>query len=67
MWTKSSILILRVCERSGLRDRSGSTAMEYALIGTGIGVAIIAAIFAIGDEMQRMFDVVQTALNDATN
>ena len=41
--------------------------MEYALIGTGIGVAIIAAIFAIGDEMQRMFDVVQTALNDATN
>lgn len=36
--------------------------MEYALIGTGVGLAIIAVLFGIGEEMVRLFEIVQTTL-----
>jgi len=46
-----------------LRNRSGATAIEYGLIAAGIAVAIIAAVFALGDEIKNFFTGVQTQLN----
>ena len=44
-------------------DESGATAIEYGLIAAGIAVAIIAAVFALGDELETFFEGVQTQLN----
>ncbi len=46
-------------------DDSGATAIEYGLIAAGIAVAIIAAVFAIGDELVNFFTAVQTKLAGA--
>jgi Flp pilus assembly pilin Flp len=43
-----------------MADISGATAIEYAFIGTGIATVIIGAMFAIGDEMAEMFEMIQT-------
>jgi pilus assembly protein Flp/PilA len=43
-------------------DESGATAIEYGLIAAGIAVAIIAAVFAVGDELNNFFLAVQTKL-----
>ena len=51
VWVKSENLICGCSRHCGLTDRSGATGMEYTLIGIGIGVAITAALFGIGDEM----------------
>ena len=37
------------------KDESGTTSIEYSLIAAGIAVAIIAAIFALGDEVKGFF------------
>ena len=37
------------------RDKSGATAIEYGLIAAGIAVAIIAAVFALGDDIKGFF------------
>ena len=44
-------------------DERGATAIEYGLIAAGIAVAIIAAVFAIGDELSNFFTAVQTKLS----
>lgn len=67
MWAISVDFLCRIVHRWGLADQSGATAMEYALIGTGIGVAIIAALFSIGDEIVRLFALIQTTLDESTN
>ena len=46
-----------------LRDENGATAIENRLIAAGIAVAIIAAVFALGDELKTFFTGVQTQLN----
>ncbi|MDP6342552.1 MAG: Flp family type IVb pilin [Alphaproteobacteria bacterium] len=51
----------------GSADQSGATAIEYALIGAGIAVAIIAALFALGDEIVSVFQDVQSNLESAGN
>jgi pilus assembly protein Flp/PilA len=48
-----------------LSDESGATAIEYGLIAAGIAVAIIAAVFAIGSELNNFFLAVQTKLGNA--
>lgn len=61
-------LILYACDRAGPRlrrllrpirnlagDESGATMIEYGLIITGISIAILATVFAIGDRMDTMF------------
>ncbi len=65
MWARTTTIARDVLKRSGLADKSGATAMEYALIGTGIGVAIIAALFSIGDEINRLFELIGTTLAGA--
>jgi pilus assembly protein Flp/PilA len=59
-----STTLTSVAERAKrfLRDDSGATAIEYALIATGIAVAIIAAVNALGTATNAMFESVSTAL-----
>ncbi len=52
-------------KRKIVDDESGATAIEYGLIAAGIAVAIIAAVFAIGDELNNFFLAVQTKLGNA--
>jgi pilus assembly protein Flp/PilA len=49
------------------QDKSGATAIEYGLIAAGIAVAIIAAVFALGDEVKGFFTDIQTQLENAGN
>jgi Flp pilus assembly pilin Flp len=67
MWAISVVYLHDVFRRWGLDDESGATAMEYALIGTGIGVAIIAGVFSIGDEVVRLFGLLGRTLDDSIN
>ncbi len=47
------------------KDESGATAIEYGLIAAGIAVAIIAAVFALGDEVKGFFEDIQSQLGTA--
>jgi pilus assembly protein Flp/PilA len=45
-----------------LRDESGATSIEYALIACGIAVAIAGAVTNLGSSVQTMWTSVSTAL-----
>ena len=46
---------------SALRqDRRGATAIEYALIGTGISIALVGVLFALGDEITGLFGDIES-------
>ncbi len=38
-----------------VRDESGTTAIEYSLIGTIIGIACVAIFISVGDSMVNLF------------
>jgi pilus assembly protein Flp/PilA len=44
------------------KDESGVTAIEYGLIATLIGVAIIAGATAVGGQLNTTFNSIDTAL-----
>jgi pilus assembly protein Flp/PilA len=46
-----------------LRNDSGATAIEYALIASGVAGAIIVVVLALGTSVQGMFQSVSTGLN----
>lgn len=48
-----------------LDDQSGATAIEYGLIAGGISLAIVASVFAFGDDLQRVFETIGTAMENA--
>jgi pilus assembly protein Flp/PilA len=48
--------------RAFLTNESGATAIEYALIAAGIGVAIIASVNALGSAISGKFNTVKAAL-----
>ncbi len=48
-----------------LHCRDGATAIEYGLIVAGIAIAIIAAVFLMGDNLEMMFNALGSAM-DAT-
>ena len=52
--------------RSFLQDESGATAIEYGLIAALISVAAIAAMGAMGDSLQTLFNTVAGELNNAS-
>ncbi len=62
---QSSVYALKRKLRKYISDDSGATAIEYGLIAAGIAVAIIAAVFAVGDELSNFFMAVQTKLEDS--
>lgn len=39
-----------------LKDESGATAIEYALIAAGISLAVVAAVFTFGDQLEILFN-----------
>jgi pilus assembly protein Flp/PilA len=45
-----------------LRDRSGATAIEYAMIASGVGVTIAAAVTSLGTSVKTLFTNVSTSL-----
>jgi pilus assembly protein Flp/PilA len=45
-----------------VRDDSGATAIEYAMIASGVGVAIAAAVTSLGSGVKGLFTSVSTAL-----
>jgi pilus assembly protein Flp/PilA len=48
--------------RRFLREERAATAIEYALIASGISIVIAATVVAIGGNVQGMFSNVATAL-----
>jgi len=48
--------------RRFLRDDSAATAIEYALIASGISIAIAAAVFSVGNVVKSDYTGVSTAL-----
>jgi pilus assembly protein Flp/PilA len=48
--------------RKFLHDESGATAIEYALIASGISIAIVAATQSIGTSLNSTFTTVSSAL-----
>jgi pilus assembly protein Flp/PilA len=45
-----------------VKDESGATAIEYALIATGIAIAIIAAVNGVGTALKANFTTISTSL-----
>lgn len=45
------------------RDKSGATAIEYALIASLISIVIISAVGLVGGSVQQLFNSVVDALN----
>lgn len=43
-------------------DESGATAIEYALIAAGIGIAIITGVNALGSAINTKFTAIATSL-----
>ena len=45
-----------------VKDESGATAIEYALIAAGIGIAIITGVNALGTAINTKFGAITTSL-----
>jgi pilus assembly protein Flp/PilA len=48
--------------RPFLADECGTTAIEYALIASGVSIVIAATVVAVGSGVQGMFSSVSSAL-----
>jgi pilus assembly protein Flp/PilA len=48
--------------KSFLRDQSGATAIEYAMIASGVAVAIVGGVNNLGSGVKSMWTSVNTAL-----
>ncbi len=46
-----------------LKDESGATAIEYAIMASGIALVIIAAVGLVGDNLDTAFTAVATGLD----
>ncbi|MGH6670642.1 MAG: Flp family type IVb pilin [Xanthobacteraceae bacterium] len=50
------------CIRHFMRDASGATAIEYALIASGVAVAIASTVFSLGTSVNGLYESVATAM-----
>lgn len=48
--------MLGVMFRSFLKDEAGATAIEYALIGTLVAIAIMGTMAILGDSLEGLFN-----------
>jgi pilus assembly protein Flp/PilA len=49
--------------RAFLKDESGATAIEYALIAAGVALAIITVVKGVGTKLNTTFATVSSQLN----
>ncbi len=63
--TKSAFVtsVLAVAGRFG-RDAGAATGIEYALIIGGISIAILATVFALGAELNHVFESIHAVLDE---
>jgi len=54
---------IRTTFRRFLRDERGATAIEYAMIASGVSIVIVATITGLGTNVKGLFTTVATALN----
>ena len=59
------MLKLLALKEAYLKNEDGATAIEYGLIAAGISLAIVASVFAFGDQLQTTFGSMDTALTNA--
>jgi pilus assembly protein Flp/PilA len=52
--------------KSFIADESGVTAIEYGLIAALISVAIVAALTAVGGQLNTLFNTIKTDLTPAS-
>lgn len=43
-------------------DEKGATAIEYGLLAAGISIVLVVAAFALGDEIETVFNDLTTAM-----
>jgi len=60
---------MKACQlfRRLLKDHSGVTAIEYALLGGLIAVVIVGSVTAVGDEMNTMYEYISSKVQDAVS
>ncbi len=55
-------LVMRRLIKTFLRDQTGATAIEYALIAAGISLAIIVAVQGLGTTLNGRYAAINTSL-----
>ena len=50
-----------------IKNEEGATAIEYGLIAAGISLAIVALVFAFGDQLNNVFGAMDGAMADAVD
>jgi pilus assembly protein Flp/PilA len=60
--TSSARRLIDINLRRFLRDESGATAIEYAMIASGIAVAIATTIVSLGSTVKGLYTGVATAM-----
>lgn len=58
------MLKLIALKNAYIKNENGATAIEYGLIAAGIALAISAAVYAFGDELEALFVSFQGGLQD---
>jgi pilus assembly protein Flp/PilA len=56
-------MLARVILKAFVGDTSGATSIEYALIASGVSIAILGAVTSVGTKVLGMFTTVKDALN----
>ena len=51
--------------RAFKKNMEGATAIEYGLIAGGISLAIVAAIFAFGEDLKSLFNTIGEKMDEA--
>lgn len=49
------LIKLLALKNAYMKSEDGATAIEYALIAAGISLAVVASVFAFGDELEVLF------------
>jgi len=59
------LIKLLALKNAYIQEKDGATAIEYSLIAAGISLAIVAAVFAFGDQLQVLFNGLKNNLTGA--
>lgn len=61
---KKKFCIYTKTVRAYCRSIAGVTAIEYGLIGAAVAIAITVSLVAFGDELETLFSVLETVLDN---